>query len=107
MMKWKMRFVTYIRGFFLGPGFPLGLGKPSGVRLLAALLVPGFGPGIPLFFGAAAGGASEFGLDGVSVPLAEGTALGSAGVSEGDGSTTWAAAAVVLLADEDGGDELA
>ena len=37
---------THNLGFFLGPGFPLGLGSPSGPRG-AALFVPGFGPGTP------------------------------------------------------------
>ena len=39
---------TYSRGFFFGPGFPLGFGGPSAMRP-APLFAPGFGPGMPLF----------------------------------------------------------
>lgn len=34
---------TYSRGFFFGPGFPRGLGRPSAVRAIIRF-VPGAGP---------------------------------------------------------------
>lgn len=73
-------------GFFLGPGLPLGLGSPSGVRFDDALLEPGLGPGIPFRFIAVAGGASE--PVAVGVPFVAGVGLESEGISEGEGSTT-------------------
>lgn len=45
---------THNLGFFFGPGFPRGLGSPSGPRG-AALFVPGFGPGTPFLLVASAG----------------------------------------------------
>lgn len=48
--------MTYNLGFFLGPGFPLGFGRPSGPSSPAAdLLVPGPFAG-PLFLGPSVGG---------------------------------------------------
>ena len=78
--------ITYSLGFFLGPGLPLGLGSPSGVRFDDALLEPGLGPGIPFRFIAVAGGASEPVAAGV--PFVAGVGLESEGISGGEGSTT-------------------
>lgn len=73
-------------GFFFGPGLPLGLGSPSGVRFDDALLEPGLGPGIPFRFIVVAGGASE--PVAVGVPFVASVGLESEGISEGEGSTT-------------------
>lgn len=60
---------TYRRGFFLGPGFPRGLGTPSIVPL-----APGADRLTPFFFGPSVGG-----------PIAEGAGVPSAGVASGAG----------------------
>jgi hypothetical protein len=65
---------TYSLAFFLGPGFPLGFGRPSGVNTGPALLFT------PFFFGPSVGG----GIDdvGTGVPLATGVfELDSGGLS--------------------------
>jgi hypothetical protein len=55
---------TYNLAFFLGPGLPRGLGRPSGVNATPELLLG------PFFLGPSAGG----GIDdvGTGVPLAVG-----------------------------------
>lgn len=76
--------MTYRRCFFLGPGFPRGLGVPS-MAAAALLFAPGLGPGVLRGLPeAVTGTASRL----ASVPLA-GVAT-SLGVSTGVGSTTWA-----------------
>lgn len=64
---------TYNLGFFLGPGFPLGLGSPSGPNAGPALLLT------PFFLTSSVGG----GIDtGTGVPTAAGVlALDSTGIS--------------------------
>lgn len=56
--------ITYSRGFFFGPGFPLGFAAPSDAA--ADLLDPGLGPGTPFRF-VVAGGASVLPSSGTSV----------------------------------------
>jgi hypothetical protein len=71
---------TYSRGFFFGPGFPLGFGKTSPIWF-RLLLFPGLGPGMPFLRGVGAAGveaASE------ALSTEEGGATGSADVEEGD-----------------------
>lgn len=59
---------TLIR--FLGPGFPLGLGKPLASKGCSDLFpTPGFGPGTPLRF-------SGFGVDSRGVTAADGSGAG-------------------------------
>jgi len=68
------------RGFFFGPGFPLGFGKTSPIWF-RLLLLPGLGPGMPFLRGVGAAGveaASE------ALSTEEGGATGSADVEEGD-----------------------
>lgn len=79
---------TYSRGFFFGPGFPLGLGMPSGMSEDGPLFVPGLGPGMPFRFTPFGGGASDsvFGV----VPSGTGVEVESfcsTASVEGDGST--------------------
>lgn len=73
---------AYSRGFFFGPGLPLGLGvdSPAG----ADLLDPGFGPGTPFRF--AAEGASEFPSSVVPAGFGAGDAVGSVVLSAGTGA---------------------
>ena len=101
---------TYNRGFFLGPGLPLGLGRPSGPNCgPAALLMPFFltpsvgggidevGTGVP-----AAAGVLVFDSDGLS-PLelgatGSGTEIVDDESFDGDSSLTGAAGANVCRA---------
>jgi hypothetical protein len=75
---------THTLGFFLGPGFPLGLGNPSGPRG-AALFVPGFGPGTPFLLDASAGVSR---LLAPGVPLGAGVELLSEMLSTGEADAT-------------------
>ena len=99
-----MVYGTYNFCFFFGPGLPLGLGRPSGVRAGAPLFEPGLGPGMPFRFTCTGGGARV--LDGVLAPplTGRGVAAESAGVSMGVGST--AGTAGVSVGAEEEGDEV-
>jgi len=77
--------VTYGRIFFLGPGFPRGLGTPSIVICDALRFMPGFGPGMPFRFTPLDGGASKLLFD---PPFGIGVELESDTLPEGDGSAT-------------------
>lgn len=63
-MTLKRKSSTYNLAFFLGPGLPLGFGRPSGVNATPELLFT------PFFLGPSVGG----GIDdvGTGVPLATG-----------------------------------
>jgi hypothetical protein len=75
--------VTYKRGFFLGPGFPLGFAFGPASAWAAVLFVPGLGPGTPFFLPlAAGGGASEL----LSVAVASTPGAGVPFVSDASGA---------------------
>lgn len=86
---------TYKRGFFFGPGFPLGFGKPSAPSDNPRF-APGFGPGKLLRLISFAGGASLS----ASVAMLAGAVEGSAASCGGNGSTTCATG----VGNGDGGD---
>jgi hypothetical protein len=77
---------AYSLGFFFGPGFPLGLGSPSGPRG-AALFVPGFGPGTPFLLDTSIGVRR---LLAPGVPPGAGVELPSEMLSTGEAEATGA-----------------
>lgn len=73
---------TYKRGFFLGPGFPLGFAFEPDSACAALLFVPGLGPGTPFRLPFVVGGANEL----LSVAVASVPGAGVAFESEGSGA---------------------
>lgn len=96
--------VTYRRGFFLGPGFPLGFAFGPASACAAVRFVPGLGPGTPFLLPLVAGGGARellsvavASVPGTGVPLvSEASGAGAlmrgveagAGEAVGDGSET-------------------
>lgn len=90
---------TYSRGFFLGPGLPLGFGMPS--MSAFPLLDPGFGPGMPFLLTPLVGGAKVF--ESETVPFSNGVEVASVVLLEGAGGST-ACVVGVEVDDEDASD---
>ena len=83
-----MRWESYSRAFFLGPGLPRTFGGASGPNAAAVLL-------FPFFLTASVGGGIN---DGPGVPMGAGVfGLDSDGVSPFELATTGAAAGAVVL----------
>lgn len=93
---------TYRRGFFFGPGLPLGFGAPSDGG--AALFVPGLGPGTPFLLPVPdVGGTSDLLSEALAEALGSGVALlVSDASSAGGGLMVGVAAGREGLSEDDG-----